>query len=51
MGCSKVNSAFHSSKVDQWIPGTPGDFMVKNTLSPQSGSLALTVEPYPWNGT
>ena len=40
LGGSKVNSAFHHSEIDQ-MSTTPEDVMLKGTLSPCSGSLAL----------
>ena len=38
LGHSKVDLAFHPSK---WIPGPPGDLLVKTKLSPHSGFIAL----------
>ena len=41
MGRSNVNSAFHLSKVDKWVPGISGQLVVKSKLSPCCGSVAL----------
>ena len=37
MGASKVDSNFHFTEINEyqeWVPGTPGDFVVKSKLFP-----------------
>ena len=40
-GGSKFNSPFIIPRSIKWVPGTPGDLVVKSKLSPHSGSVAL----------
>ena len=40
-GGSMVESAFHPSESIQWVPGTPGNSVVKRKLSPCSGFVTL----------
>ena len=45
MGSSKINSVFHHFESMNWVPGIPGDLMVKSKLPPLSGSEALRQNP------
>ena len=47
LGGSKVDSAFHPSKVDKWVPGISGNLEVKSKLPPRSCCSLEAAEPNP----